>query len=218
MKRLETAVRAFAKRLPRVPYRYRRLVAAVCLALAAMLAVNAFLPDGRTTPVVVATADLAPGASLTSADVRVAQYPAGLVPNAAVADPAQILGRSVSAPIAEGTPVTTVGLLGSETLDAQPGQVLMPLRMADAEAASILKPGNTIAVFATPTDSIDGEPQRLLDSATVTQVGTPSDSPMDGSTGVLITVMVSNEEAGALASAGQSTVSFALLSGTEATP
>lgn len=178
-----------------------------------MVSVNLLIPQQSTVPVVVARQTLQPGANLAAGDLRIARYPADLVPDSAVTDPQDVVGRSLTAPLAAGAPVTSLGLLGSESLGADAGQVLMPLRMADAEAAALLRPGNRISVFATPTDSVDGKPELLLEEVTVTQVGSAGDSALGSSTGVLITVLVGADDAGTLARAGQSTVSFALLPG-----
>ena len=69
--------------------RLRRVVSAALVAAAAWLALSAFLPQPapRGVPIVVVGQDLMPGHVLTAGDLAVADWPKGLIPGGAFADP-----------------------------------------------------------------------------------------------------------------------------------
>src|ERR1051325_1942814 len=58
-----------------------------------------------TTPVVVAASDLDLGAELTRDDVRVIQWPANAVPQGAMKDPGEVVGRGLVLPVIQNEPI-----------------------------------------------------------------------------------------------------------------
>ncbi len=130
--------------------------------LAALLAVTALVlalrpspaPSGarppETVPVVVAAADLPPGAVLAAGDLGVARYPPGLRPGGATADPAPLVGQSLAAGTRAGEPVTDVRLVGTGlTAQLPAGQVAAPVRPADLAVSALVRPGDRVDVLAT---------------------------------------------------------------------
>lgn len=143
----------------RRPLRRRRVRWAVVAAVAALAAlattsiVGAASRErarwGASTPVAVATRDLAPGAVIGLGDVIVASRPQAMVPDDAMTD---VVGRVATAPIAPGEVVLERRLAGG----TGPLALLDPGAMAFAvpvdTATPPLRPGDRVDVFA-PTDS-----------------------------------------------------------------
>lgn len=126
-------------------YRYRRPLAAACAALAVLLLATALRPaGGEGTEIVVAAGELPAGAILAAEDLSRAAYPVDLVPAAAVLDPGDIVGRTLTGPIGAGEPLTTTRLLASGP--REDGLQTVPVRLADAETAALLAPGATVDI------------------------------------------------------------------------
>lgn len=129
----------------------RRVVAALLVALAAVLA---FLPAtgaSAPVPVLVATRDMGPGAVLGSGDVAARELPATLVPDGAARAMDQTMGRTLAAPVRRGEPLTDVRLVGAglaRAVSADPGAVSVPLRLPDADVAALLHPGAVVDVVS----------------------------------------------------------------------
>lgn len=145
-------------RRPRSPLQALRRAAAAGLALAAVvLALRApeaaAGADDGTATVAVAARDLSPGTVLAAADLRVAAFPAALVPAGTSADPAALTGRTLAAGLRTGEPVTDVRLVGPGlTKLLAPGQVAAPVRPADLAVTDLLRAGDRVDVLATGSD------------------------------------------------------------------
>lgn len=177
-----------------LPARHRRLLAAALAAVAVGLGLIAAHPRPAGVRVLVAARDLPTGATLTPSDVAGRVFPARVVPAGAVR---QAAGRTLSAPVRRGEPLTDVRL--RRPLDAwQPGTVAVPLRIADAGVAGLLHPGDRVDVLATGTD-VPG-PARLV-AAEVPVVSVPRPGP-DATEGAIIVVRAGRGQANILASAG----------------
>jgi Flp pilus assembly protein CpaB len=143
-------------RRPRSPVHLLRQVTAAALAcLALVLALRpppsaARSPDQQaTTPVVVAADDVAAGAVLTGTDLRTTRLPADLVPAGTAAEPGELTGRTLAAPVRRGEPITDVRVVGPGLWSSvPPGQVAAPVRLADLAVATLLRPGDRVDVLA----------------------------------------------------------------------
>ena len=149
-------------RRPRRPlHTARQVLAALLVAAALVLALRpAPAPAGAPAlvPVVVAAADLAPGAVLTEGDVAVAAYPPALRPTGTVADPADVVGRALIGGIRSGEPLTDAGLAGAALTDQlAAGQVAAPVRPADLAVSALVQPGDRVDVLATPPGAARAE-------------------------------------------------------------
>jgi pilus assembly protein CpaB len=149
-------------RRPRRPLHTARQVLAALLAAAALvLALRpAPAPAGApaTVPVVVAAADLVPGAVLTAGDVAVAHYPPELRPAGAVEEPVAVVGQALVGGVRSGEPLTDAALLGAGLTDRlAPGQVAAPVRPADLAVSALVQPGDRVDVLATPPDAVRAE-------------------------------------------------------------
>jgi Flp pilus assembly protein CpaB len=126
----------------------------VLAALAAVLTgISAAAPDGPPTSTVVRTTTELPGGTrLTQADLRVDEVVAADVPERSVADPADLVGRTLAAPAARGQIVTELALTSARHPTGQ-GRVLAPLRLADAEVVALLRAGDVVDVLAADAQS-----------------------------------------------------------------
>ncbi len=143
---------------------HRRLVAAACAAVAVTAALQAVSPPPpERVPVVVAAAVLPGGRVLGPDDLTVRGTEPDAVPRQAVADPAELVGRRLAAPVGEGEPVTTVRLVGSSLLadyavELGPSAVVTPVRVADAGPLVLLRPGDRVDVLAAPLAGAEAGP------------------------------------------------------------
>lgn len=145
-----TARERLAALLPRAPVARgsglllaRRIAAVALFVLAGALAL---LPaTGSQVQVVVAAHDLAPGRPLDAADLRHRDLPADLVPSGALRDPAAAVGRAPGGAVRDGEPLTDVRLATAPErppeVAAAPGQVAVPVRLADPGVGDLLHPG-----------------------------------------------------------------------------
>jgi Flp pilus assembly protein CpaB len=141
----------------------RRLAALVCLLIAAVSAVMSRRPatshPGSLASVAVAVAahDLATGQSLRRADLSIARWPPSLVPQHAVADPARLVGRRVAGPLGRGEPITTMRLVGADlAAGLSPGQVAVPVSVADPTAGVLVRPGDAVDLIAAAGEDLAG--------------------------------------------------------------
>jgi Flp pilus assembly protein CpaB len=148
----------------------RRLTAAALILLAALLAVRPGAGAGEPTrPLVVAARDLAPGASLSLADVRVVAVPAGIRPATGLGSADEVSGRVLAGAAAEGEPITRARLVGPENtrlVTGGPDAVAVPVRLADAAVADLLTPGARVDVVT--TDPHGGAALLAADATVVT--------------------------------------------------
>lgn len=150
------------------PVMLRRLLAAILVLLAAAMALK---PQPGTSVVLVAAHDLAPGASLTAADVRAQSLPTELVPAGAMTAPAEVDGRILAGAARQGEPITDVRLLGAELarlLTHDSGSASVPVRLSDPEVAGLLAPGSSVDVVSVAERG--GQPAVLAERATVLAV------------------------------------------------
>jgi pilus assembly protein CpaB len=128
----------------------RRLAAALLVVVAAVLAVaGAASPSVAGAPVVLARRDLAPGAAVGPDDVGVASRPPEAVPVGALTGLDDVVGRRPVGPVRAGEVITDVRLVGPESARAAagaPDAAGVPLRLADAAVAALVRPGAVVDV------------------------------------------------------------------------
>jgi Flp pilus assembly protein CpaB len=124
----------------------RRPLAALCVAIAAVAGLHAARPPAvETVAVTVAARDLTSGTVLTRDDLVVRRYPADVAP---VASAARAVGRTLAAPVRRGEPVTDVRLVTPSLVSGYPGRVALPVRIADADAVSLVRAGDHVDLVA----------------------------------------------------------------------
>src|SRR5581483_327116 len=134
-----------------------------------------------TQPVIVAAANLPLGSELKPEDVRIVEWPASAVPQAAFTSADQVVGRGVIAPIVENEPI-----LGSKLASKEAGAGLPPIIPAGMRALSVrvndvigvagyVLPGTRVDVVATvnPTQNqTDVTSKVILTNVQVLAAGT----------------------------------------------
>lgn len=191
-------------RLRRAVLARRRLVAAVCaaLAVASALQANAAPPPTRLQ-VLTAAHDLPPGSTLTDDDLTTTAFAPGSVPSGAVSRQ-RALGRTTVGPVRAGEPLTDARLLDDRLLAAYPGAVVAPVRVGDAATVGLLRVGDRVDILA-------ADPQDDAPAVTVAErvpvVGIPPRRGTDPAfaSGALVVVAVDPATARALAGAAVST-------------
>lgn len=140
----------------------RRVLAASLLLTAVLVALR---PDDVTravaadtapaVPVVVVTRDLPAGATLATRDLRTVPLPPGAVPAGAARQVRSLLGRVVAGPVRRGEPVTDARLVGPGlTAGLGPQEsAAVPVRLADPQAAALVRPGDRVDVLGTPVEA-----------------------------------------------------------------
>jgi Flp pilus assembly protein CpaB len=95
--------------------------------------------------VAVDSLDLPSGTVLGPADLTVRAVPAAVAP---VGSAAHAVGRTLAAPVRAGEPVTDVRLVGPSVVAGYPGRVALPVRIADGDAVTLLRPGDHVGLVA----------------------------------------------------------------------
>lgn len=188
---------------------HRRLLAAGLAAAAVALGLTALSPaPPPSTRVVVARSDLSPGTRLRGSDLTTVALPPAAVPTGATAagGGAALTGRILAAAVRRGEPITDVRLVGRALLRSlgNGGAVAAPVRIADAGAVALLRPGDTIDVLAaTPPSGSAQQPAAadvVASGARVLTVPAATDSAA-GADGALVLLAVRPELALSLARA-----------------
>lgn len=184
--------------------RLRRPLAALFAAAAAGLALMALSPAPPPSVRVLAAArDLRAGTTLTPSDLRHVSLPPAAVPSGALRSGAT--GRVLAGPMRRGEPLTDARVVGDALLRGYgPGTVAAPVRIADADAVHLLRPGDHIDVlttratpapFAPPAEP--GGARVVVSAAPV--VAVPADD--EGQEGALVVLATDRAQAAALAGA-----------------
>jgi pilus assembly protein CpaB len=213
---------AAVRALVRQTLRHRRLLAAGLLAGAVACTLGVVAPKpAPKVPVLVATRALDAGVRVTTPDVRLARRPAGTNPGA-LSSSAAAIGRVLAAPVGPGEALTAQRLVGpglASSLAAQ-GHVAAPVRLADADVAGLLRPGDVVDVLlagpASPTGAAATGAASTVTASTVTAsvvaagarvvtvVAAPTDAVLGTSAssgGALLVLDVPREQALSLARA-----------------
>lgn len=137
------------RRARRVVLARRRPIAAVCaaVAVAAALQANSAPPPPRTM-VLTASRDLPAGVVVRADDLTRTAYDPVSVPSGLLPDAAAAVGRTTTAPVRSGEPITDARLLTSSLLDGYPGLVAVPVRIGDPGAVRLLRVGDRVDLLA----------------------------------------------------------------------
>lgn len=188
-----------ARRLHRALRRRRRLVSAL-FAAAAVFAFSRVLspspPD--TTSVVVAARDLPGGAMISADDVQVVRMPTGLAPAGTVGSTTALLHETLAAPVRAGEAISDRRLVGEALISGYAdGLVAAPVRIDDADVASLLQVGDHIDVYAAQGDE-SSSARLVVSDAVVVTLPQLDDNSSDGA---LVVLGVTSASAAAVAQA-----------------
>jgi Flp pilus assembly protein CpaB len=185
----------------------RRLLAAGLAAGSVAFAIQALAPPPPAgTDVVVATRDLPAGAVVSAGDLTLAHRPTRDVPHGALTTTEVAAGRPVSSAVRRGEVLTDVRLVGPGALRGlADGTVAAPVRVADAESAGLLRPGDVVDLLAASAAPDAPTAQARLVASGVRVLMAPR-QPRSGLTaglgnGALLLVATSSSTAARLAAA-----------------
>jgi pilus assembly protein CpaB len=173
--------------------RHRRLVAALLAALAAAFGLAAARPHTRGVRVPVAARDLAGGVVLGPRDVVTRLFPGQAVPAGILT---RAVGRTLSGPVRRGEPLTDSRVRSGGLFDGHdPAMVAVPVRLADAAVARLLRAGDRVDVLAARAEG--PLPARTV-AAAVPVIAVPKPG-METGEGALVVLRTGREQAAALA-------------------
>lgn len=213
MNELARAVRE----LRRATLTHRRLLAAVLVAATVAFGLETLAPPPPPQrQVLVAARDLAAGSTVNAADVTARGYPIAAVPSGALVAPADAVGRTVGGPVRRGEVLVDARLVGRALAGRLGnGRVAAPVRVGDASAVALLRPGDVVdLVAAAPTAASDPTavtgpaasraPRARTLASRVTVLAVPTSERAFSADGALLLVAVDPETALALAGAAVS--------------
>lgn len=183
-------------------HRFRRPLAALCAGLAALVIFAAARPgEPERIDVVVAAVDLPAGATLANDDLDLRSIPVDFVTPGALLATAEVVGRTIASRVDAGEAITPSRLVATD--ERPDGLHVVPVRLADPEAADLLAPGTTIDLVA-----IEGAQSGRVVAAGVQVVTVPRPASSTGlgatqrRAGSLIVVAADRRTAVTLAAAG----------------
>jgi Flp pilus assembly protein CpaB len=129
----------------------RRWLAAGLLVTGALLFIHPASARGApTTPAVVAARDLPSGSVVHGADVRLADFPDDARPAGVLSTLDDVEGRLLAGAVRAGEALTDVRLATNVPAPGDPATATVPVRLADAAVAELLRPGQRVDVVAAP--------------------------------------------------------------------
>lgn len=132
---------------------HRRKLAVLAAVAAVLTGLAAAAPEGPPTlSVVRATSELPGGTRLADADLELARVVADDAPRGAITELTGAVDQLLAAPVAEGQILTPAALTTARTVTSR-GRVVAPLRLADADLATLLRPGDQVDVIAADPQS-----------------------------------------------------------------
>lgn len=143
--------------LQRAVARHRVLLAAGLAAAAVAVGLTAVAPpQAASTSILTASRDLASGAALLPEDLVAVAVPQALVPEGALTEPVEVVGRLAAGPVRRGETLTDVRLLGAGLLgggsEEAPrggaGDVAVPVRVAEPLVSTLVQPGDRVDLLA----------------------------------------------------------------------
>jgi len=183
---------------------HRRKLAVLAALAAVLTGLAGAAPDGPPTlSVVRATSELPGGTRIAGADLELAHVVAADAPRGALTDPAEAVGQLLAAPVVEGQIITPAALTTARAVTSR-GRVVAPLRLADADLAALLRPGDHVDVIAADPQSAQADVvAHGVRVVTVPRADNPDDSSQ-ATAGTLILIEVDPGTARVLARAAVS--------------
>jgi Flp pilus assembly protein CpaB len=175
------------RRLHGRPARLLRRWIAVSLLLGGLVAL--FLPASARgapgTPTVVSARDLPAGTLLRTGDLKLVDVPDAVRPQGATGQAASVEGRLLVGAARAGEPLTDVRVLSAAIPGTgDPESSTVPVRLADAGIAALLRPGQRVDVVAAA--EAGREASVLASTAVVAAVGEQETVARAGSKGPLV--------------------------------
>jgi Flp pilus assembly protein CpaB len=189
---------------------HRRWFAAIFAAIAVLAGLNAINtagPDARE--VVVAARPIDAGTALAAEDLEMIRLPEQAIPDGALSDPADLIGRTTKAATPGRRVLVEADLLGA-TAGVGAGRLALPVRFGESQASALLTSGVRIDVLG-PQAGSSGYQVVAADVRVITVVAQAASGPFGGSdSGPVLLEVDSGQAAAILASASIGSISFAL--------
>ncbi|GAA4894159.1 Flp pilus assembly protein CpaB [Streptomonospora salina] len=192
--------------------RHRRVLGAVCAALALTGAVLVLKPPpAPSTEVLVAARSLDALSALSPSDLAVRSLPREAVPDQALGPGDDPAGRSLTGPVARGEVLTRARIAEPVARAYGPGMVAAPVRLPRALPDGLVSPGSRVDVLAAGGAGGARPARTVVEDRPVVSVAEPDSAGT--SAGALVVLAVRPAEARDLAGhAAASRLSVALRS------
>ncbi len=172
----------------------RRLLSAVCAAVAVMATVRALAPPPEpTASALVAVRHLPAGSVVGPGDVASEALPATAVPDDAAEAP---VGRTLASAVGQGEVVTETRLVGRSLLEGRPGTLAFPVRVPDADVVALLRVGDRVDLFAADPAAAAPAGVRIAESLLV--LALPAAGARSGERGRLVVLEVTPQQGEAI--------------------
>jgi pilus assembly protein CpaB len=186
---------------------HRRPIAALTAGGAVLAGLQvASPPPPETVAVWTAARDLPSGTTLGRQDLDSRRLSLASLPDRAVDDLDQVVGRTLAAPMARGEVITSLRTLHGGLLRGYPGTTAVPLRITDAAVVDLLRVGDRVSfVVADP----DGRtpPRQLLEDVPVVAIPRAGEGALrSGTPGRLVVVAVPSESASEVAASAATSI------------
>lgn len=163
-------------------------------------------PPPETVAVWTAARDLPGGETVGEEDLRIRRLSPASVPDRAVEDTDEVVGRTLAAPMARGEVVTNLRTVHRGLLRGYPGTTAVPLRITDAAVVDLLRVGDRISLVAADPDGRT-PPRELLDDVPVVAIPRARDGALtSGTPGRLVVVGVPTESASEVAASAATSI------------
>jgi pilus assembly protein CpaB len=186
---------------------HRRPLAALTAGGAVFAALQvAAPPPPPTVAVWTAARDLPGGETVEEADVSITRLSPASVPDRAVDELDEVVGRTLAAPVSRGEVITSLRTIHRGLLHGYPGSTAVPLRITDAAVVDLLRVGDRIDVVVADPDGRT-PPRQLLEDVPVVAIPQAGDGALtDGGPGRLVVVAVPTESASAVAASAATSI------------
>ena len=163
-------------------------------------------PPPETVAVWTAARDLPGGETVGEGDLDLRRLSPASVPDSAVDDLDEVVGRTLAAPMARGEVITSLRTVHRGLLRGYPGTTAVPLRITDGAVVDLLRVGDRISLVVADPDGRTA-PQRLLEDVPVLAIPQGREGALSsGTPGRLVVVAVSSESASEVAASAATSI------------
>ncbi|MDI9629123.1 MAG: SAF domain-containing protein [Acidobacteriota bacterium] len=187
-------------RLVRAARWHRRALGTIAAIICLFSVLSVLAPqEPETTPALVAGHALAAGTLLTETDLRTVEIPLAYLPEGALVDSAEAIGRTLTGALTAGSVLTSASTLSGRNGGAGPNERLVPFRVPDSTTAALLQVGDRITVVGA---TVDGTAIDLASGVRVAALpAAGGNGSLGGESGAVVVVAADPQTAATLAAA-----------------
>ncbi len=176
------SVKKFLSALRRAANWHRRKLAVVVAFVATAVILTSLPPPGADLEwAVVVTRELRAGTTVQSPDVNLVQLPREVLPESAITDVDQVVGRFVIATLPRRSILTTASVFTPGHLGAPPGMAILPVRLQDKALYALLQVGAVVDLIG--FNSRTGKSEVLAQAARIAAIPAREENSGFGQTG-----------------------------------